>query len=98
MTIPHTHRLGLDRPEAHDTSVVSAGDAGRLPSDGRVSVSRCGWQWRGHCTCQRWTSRRRLLRSVAVLDALTHAARCGCEPAVPLVDHSAGWRYRGARS
>lgn len=91
MTMPHTHRLGLERHEAHEVSESS-------PSDGVVSVSRWGWRWRGHCTCRRWTSRRRLLRSVAVLDALTHAARCGCEPAVPLVDHSPGRPYRGAWS
>jgi hypothetical protein len=68
------------------------------PFAGVVSVSRWGWRWGGHCTCRKGMFRRRLLRSVAVLDALTHAARSACEPAVPLVDDSPRWPYRGESS
>ena len=35
------------------------------------------------CTCG-YTGKRRLWRSIAVLDALEHASSCGCAPAVPL--------------
>lgn len=101
MTTPHTDRLGLQQrkaPAVSEPPAVSASDASLLPPDGVVSVSRWGWRWRGHCTCRRWTFRRRVLRSVAVLDALAHAARCGCKPAVPLVAHSSVRAYRGARS
>lgn len=86
MTTPQTHRLGTDQ---RGTRGIAAGV---------VSVSRSGWRWHGHCTCRRWRFRRRVLRSVAVLDALTHAARCGCEPAVPLVDHGPGRPYRSVQS
>lgn len=40
---------------------------------------------RSVCTCG-WIGRQRVLRSRGVLDALIHAARAGCHPAVPLVD------------
>lgn len=36
------------------------------------------------CTCGS-TGKRRLWRSIAVLDALEHASSCGCAPAVPLI-------------
>lgn len=36
------------------------------------------------CTCS-WRGRRRLIRDIAVLDALTHAAKTGCQPANPLI-------------
>lgn len=49
-----------------------------------VCVVAPSWQRRqATCTCG-WHGRRRLLRAVAVLDALTHAYG-GCEPAVPLI-------------
>ena len=35
------------------------------------------------CTCG-YTGKRRMWRSIAVLDALTHASSCGCAVAVPL--------------
>lgn len=101
MTMPQTHRLVREQPyacEVSEGSTVSASDVQRPPSDGVVSVSRWGWRWRGHCTCRRWLFRRRVWRSIAVLDALNHAARCGCEPAVPLVDRSSVRPHRGARS
>lgn len=41
------------------------------------------------CTCG-WRGRRRLLRSCAVVDALLHASRIGCQPAAPLVDVDIG--------
>jgi hypothetical protein len=41
------------------------------------------------CTCG-WRGRRRLLRSFAVADALLHASRAGCHPAVPLLDVDIG--------
>jgi hypothetical protein len=41
------------------------------------------------CTCG-WRGRRRLLCSFAVVDALLHAGRIGCHPAVPLVDVDVG--------
>lgn len=59
------------------------------PAVVRVLVSRFRRQAR--CTCG-WTGRRRLLRSLSVVDALTHAARRGCRPAVPLVDVDIGDR------
>ncbi|BBY46872.1 hypothetical protein MARA_03020 (plasmid) [Mycolicibacterium arabiense] len=43
------------------------------------------------CTCG-WRGRRRVLRSLSVLDALDHAARAGCHPGVPLVDVDIGRR------
>ena len=43
---------------------------------------------RAVCTCG-W---RRPLRSFAVVDALLHAGRVGCHPAVPLVDVDIGHR------
>lgn len=57
------------------------------PAVVRVRVSRFRRQAR--CSCG-WAGRRRLLRSLSVLDALTHAARQGCRPAVPLVDVDIG--------
>jgi hypothetical protein len=36
------------------------------------------------CTCG-YTGKRRLWRSIAVLDALEHASSCGWAPAVPLI-------------
>ncbi|AFM20238.1 hypothetical protein Mycch_5575 (plasmid) [Mycolicibacterium chubuense NBB4] len=57
------------------------------PTVVRVLVSRFRRQAR--CSCG-WTGRRRLLRGVSVLDALTHAARHGCRPAAPLVDVDIG--------
>jgi hypothetical protein len=41
------------------------------------------------CTCG-WRGKRRLLRSFAVVDALLHASRIGCDPAVPLLDVDIG--------
>ncbi|BBZ31182.1 hypothetical protein MMAD_54770 (plasmid) [Mycolicibacterium madagascariense] len=41
------------------------------------------------CSCG-WAGRGRLLRSLSVLDALTHAARQGCRPGVPLIDVDIG--------
>ena len=57
------------------------------PAVVRVLISRFRRQAR--CGCG-WTGRRRLLRGVSVIDALTHAARHGCRPAVPLVDVDIG--------
>jgi hypothetical protein len=59
------------------------------PAVVRVLVSRFRRQAR--CGCG-WTGRRRLLRSLSVVDALTHAASQGCRPAVPLVDVDIGGR------
>jgi hypothetical protein len=39
---------------------------------------------RAACSCG-WMGHHRHLRSIAVLDALMHAARAGCDPAAPLV-------------
>lgn len=38
----------------------------------------------GMCTCG-WAGRPRILLSSAKVDALLHAASCGCGPAIPLV-------------
>lgn len=38
----------------------------------------------GMCSCG-WVGRSRLMMSAAKMDALMHAARRGCEPAIPLV-------------
>lgn len=56
-----------------------------------VRVLLTGFRRDARCSCG-WTGRRRLLRSFGVLDALTHAARQGCQPAVPLVDVDIGDR------
>lgn len=42
------------------------------------------WCQRPVCTCG-WTGRVRMLRSRSVVQALIHAARSGCHPAVPLI-------------
>jgi hypothetical protein len=67
----------------------SAATPPETPAVVRVLVSRFRRQAR--CGCG-WTGRRRLLRSLSVVDALTHAARRGCRPAVPLVDVDIGDR------
>ncbi|MDT5115511.1 MAG: hypothetical protein QOE30_1250 [Mycobacterium sp.] len=62
-------------------------DAPSLPQvPGNVKVVVVRRRQRSVCTCG-WRGRRRVLRSLSVLDALDHAARGGCHPAVPLVRH-----------
>jgi hypothetical protein len=45
---------------------------------------------RAACSCS-WRGRLRHIRSIAVLDALLHAARFGCDPAAPLVIEPRGY-------
>ncbi|MBU8841517.1 hypothetical protein [Mycolicibacterium goodii] len=56
-----------------------------------VRVFVCRFRRQARCSCG-WAGRPRLLRSLSVVDALTHAARQGCQPAVPLVDVDIGDR------
>jgi hypothetical protein len=50
-----------------------------------VVVESPGLRWTGECTCG-WLGRtRRMLRSMVVVDALTHAHETGHEPALPLI-------------
>lgn len=58
------------------------------PAVVRALVSRFRRQAR--CSCGWAGRRRRLLRSLSVLEALTHAARQGCRSASPLVDVDIG--------
>jgi hypothetical protein len=51
---------------------------------GVVVVVKPRYRSRGQCTCG-WMGKPRLLLSSAKVDALIHAARRGCEPAVPLI-------------
>jgi hypothetical protein len=51
---------------------------------GAVVVVKPRYRSRGLCTCG-WVAKPRLLLSSAKVEALIHAARCGCEPAVPLI-------------
>jgi hypothetical protein len=66
---------------------LSAGGAHRGVPTGTdtVRVLAAGMRRWSECTCG-WRGSRRVMRSRNVLDALIHAARCGCQPAVPLVE------------
>jgi hypothetical protein len=51
---------------------------------GTVVVLRPHYRSMGLCTCG-WMAKPRLFLSSATVEALIHAARHGCEPAVPLI-------------
>ena len=59
-----------------------------------VRVETRPWWHQGVCAC-RWRGPRRIMKSVAVLDALTHARDVGCELALPLI--SPARRTRGGQ-
>ena len=65
------------------------------PGQGIVHTAR-RYRHQALCTCG-YTGKRRLWRSIAVLDALEHASSCGCAPAVPLVAPAQRASYRGAQ-
>jgi hypothetical protein len=56
-------------------------DSGR---GGAVVVVRPRYRSRGLCTCG-WAAKPRLFLSSAKIEALIHAARHDCEPAIPLI-------------
>lgn len=75
-------------------TLTSVGELPRLtatPGIVRVLTSRRRCRRHPLCTCG-WTGRPRLLRCLSIHDALIHAARAGCRPAVPLVDVDIGRR------
>jgi len=55
-----------------------------LGCGGAVVVVKPHYRSRGLCTCG-WAEKPRLLLSSAKIDALIHAARHDCVPAVPLI-------------
>lgn len=79
--------IDISAPRRTPSSALPS--SAETPAVVRVLVSRFRRQAR--CGCG-WTGRRRLLRGVSVIDALTHAARHGCQPALPLVDVDIGDR------
>lgn len=59
---------------------------------GIVAVVVARWRRRRSlCTCG-WSGPPRMTRAGSILDAHLHAARAGCQPAVPLVDVDIGRR------
>lgn len=59
--------------------------AATAPGQGIVHVHTARrYRRQALCTCGS-TGKRRLWRSIAVLDALEHASSCGCAPAAPLI-------------
>ena len=59
--------------------------AAQNPAADTVYVADFAWhRHQGVCTCG-WRGRRRLLRSIAVLDAHSHVTTSDHQPAVPLV-------------
>jgi hypothetical protein len=84
---PHVSWRALESAgiDFHPTWVFTIGagmtDLGR---GGAVVVVKPRYTSRGLCTCG-WVERPRLLLSSAIIDALVHAARHGCVPAIPLI-------------
>jgi hypothetical protein len=71
--------------DVHPSWVFTTGSAmADVSRGGAVVVVKPRYRSRGLCTCG-WVSNPRLLLSSAKVEALIHAARHDCEPAVPLV-------------
>ena len=71
--------------ERHPSPSAGGAQPGVSTVADTVKVLATGIRGRSSCTCG-WRGPRRVMRSRSVLDALMHAARCGCQPATPLVE------------
>jgi hypothetical protein len=81
--IPANHRVVVTLPRRTDVLPSTAsGDELYI-----VVYNNGHGKSRSACSCG-WRGRYRHIRSIAVLDALMHAARAGCDPAAPLVIES----------
>ena len=70
------------------SQMQSVGPACAPSHTGTVAVAtRQPFAHQAACTCGRLPRRWRILRAVAVVDALMHARQFGCTPAVPLTGY-----------
>jgi len=85
-TGPHLRWLtNYSAIDVHPSWVYTTGSAmADVGRGGAVIVVKTRYRSRGLCTCG-WAAKPRLLVSSAKVEALIHAARHDCEPAVPLI-------------